>query len=429
MRDKILNGEVPIAYFGGGYIGTSGSIGWAEIGVKVIIYDINKEVVDKINKGEAPLVNLEFFIQTRFNDLVNEGLIRATYNKEDMPKGAVILIAVPSEKDALPWWEPIRASLIFARSLNPRLVVMESTLSVKMLENIQREFFDLPFVVASRRDWFQSPNLSLKVLDRIYGSDKPEIAEMAHEVLSLVSPKLHRASSENVAALVKSVENSLLHLPIIYAQQLTKAYPDVPIGELLALCGTHHRIPYYYVQAKVSGYCIHASSLYVYDGARNKDAVTILREVIETNKDVPFSYFEPLKNYFKGKKILVLGISYFPEHKMSKNCAWEEIIEIFKDSDISIHDPYYTDAEITKMTIKRYESKWRENLGKYDGIFMLCNHKEYLRGYPRGIKRGAYVFDNLPCGWENYRKNFEQDGIYYFKPGDAYNRLVPQTKN
>lgn len=427
MREKILNNEIPIIYHGVGYIGTSGSIALAENGIRVLGYDINQNIVNKINKGESPLINLEFYVQSRFKELVDEGLIRATTNKKLIPKHAIHLIAVPSEKDSKPWWEPVDECLGFISTLEPILIVLESTLSVAMLETIQKKYKDLPICYATRRDWFVSPDQTLKTLDRIYGADKKEVADLTHEFLSIVSPKLHRASTSKIAVLVKSTENSLLHIPCIYLQQLSKAYPDVDIGELAMLCGTHPRINSYFLNSKISGYCIHISSEYTYEGASNKNELSILEDVIKTNKQVPYNYFNPLKDYLKGKKILVLGISYSPEHKMNKNTAVDEIVEVFKDSQISIHDPYFTEKEIIDTYNKPYEACWKHNLDKYDAIFVICPHKEYLRGYPQGINKGTYIFDNLPNGWELYRKKFGENGIYYYKPGDALNKLVPKV--
>jgi UDP-N-acetyl-D-mannosaminuronate dehydrogenase len=266
--------------------------------------------------------------------------------------------------------------------------------------------------------------MSLQELDRIYGANDDEVANKTFDFLSIVCRTLHRASSAKVATIIKACENSMLHLPIMYAQQLVLAYPDLPVGEILDLVSTHWRIGKYYCTARVGGYCVNLSSKYIRDGTKNP--IPIINNVIEMDKKTPSIYFLPLRKMLRNKKILLLGISYSADLRMAKNCPWENVVEMFEESEILIHDPYFTPEEIKILSGKEYENEWKKNIGNYDAIFFLCNHREYLRGYPKGIKKGAYVFDNLPGGWECYKDRFKEDGIYYFKPGMPYQDLVPR---
>ena len=92
---------------------------------------------------------------------------------------------------------------------------------------------DLLIGLAPRRDWFLAEGFGLRELDRIYSGTDPQSTLATHDVLGLVNDVLHQAPSHREGELVKCVENAYRHMDITLANELTLAFPDVDMVEVL----------------------------------------------------------------------------------------------------------------------------------------------------------------------------------------------------
>lgn len=421
MRERLLAGKSHVVMHGGGYIGLTNAMSFAQAGVKAVVYDPVEWIVDKCHRGECHLVGVESFMQAKLADYVREGLITATANPSDtiIRSGLVHFIGVPTERDNEPWFEPLCTCLRLLKEINPSLIIVESTLTPGVLPSILQDLSmeSHPIGTSPRRDWFISPEKTLKVLPRVYGADTKEIADAMQAVLSIVCDKLVRASSREVAIMVKSVENMLLHVPIMVANELTHAYPHIPIREVLQLASTHWRIPLYFPSMKVAGYCIGLSSKYVYDGAAHPEELSIINATIKCNSEEPWFYPRKIAEVLgRDVSVAILGVSYHADLKMHVNTVVKEICETFPN--VKIHDPYYSDAEVCQFFGK--ETLDPADLSEFSAIFILVHHKAFTRMTPgvlSTIQSGTVVIDNLGA-WERHRDFFASCSVRYYRIGD-----------
>jgi len=109
LRKKLLDGERKIAVWGTGYIGFSTMANFAVNGVSCLGTDIVQSVVDKINAGVIPILNMEYWLGFPIEPLVRTGMIRTTSDWRDLisEEMAVHMIAVPTEKGDEPWDQPL----------------------------------------------------------------------------------------------------------------------------------------------------------------------------------------------------------------------------------------------------------------------------------------------------------------------------------
>ena len=211
-------------------------------------------------------------------DLINEDVIAH-------------FVAIPTEKDGKPYFDILKDVLhkiCEIKSLNLEykpLVIIESTLTPKtsermiipLLKNQGIEIGkDILFAVAPRRDWFVEGNKSLRELDRVFGSIDESSNNATREVLEIVCDKLHAATSYRVSEMVKSIENAYRHMEITLANQLSLAYPDENMREVLKLVGTKWNIGTFYPGFGSGGYCIPLSSQYVTEGISDNNKLTLL---------------------------------------------------------------------------------------------------------------------------------------------------------
>jgi UDP-N-acetyl-D-mannosaminuronate dehydrogenase len=223
-------------------------------------------------EGRVPVANLEYWLGFDPKPLVDAGMIRATTDWEELLNDeiAVHMIAIPTEKGDKPWDGALRdvtekiAKVETTQNISP-LMIIESTLTPKKTDELVipilesaglRVGRDIHVGVAPRRDWFISPEKNLKTLPRIVGGTTPETTKLMMEVLSIVCDHLVPATDHRHAEMVKSIENAYRHVEITLANQLSLAFPDLDLIEVLRLVGTKWNIGTFHPSFGTGGYCL-----------------------------------------------------------------------------------------------------------------------------------------------------------------------------
>ncbi|MGB2828193.1 MAG: nucleotide sugar dehydrogenase, partial [Dehalococcoidales bacterium] len=326
MKEKLLSGEKTIGVWGIGYIGYSSMAYFASKGVKCLGMDIDAGKVDQINNGILPIQNIEYWLGFDTRPLVTSGMIKATTDWQQLVSAdiPVHLICIPTEKDDVPYdgilIDVIEKLSTFGKANmeSPPLIIVESTLTPNTTERTIMPAFekkgmkagrDILVGVAPRRDWFISPEKSLKNLPRVVGGTTPETTALMQEVLAIVCDTILPAKDHRHAELVKSIENAYRHVEITLANQLSLAYPDIDMREVLTLVGTKWNIGTYHPSFGTGGYCIPLSSQYVLSGTDNADRLSILNAASGTDRNLPVMVAE---NVIKkgGCKVGILGLAY-----------------------------------------------------------------------------------------------------------------------
>jgi nucleotide sugar dehydrogenase len=410
-----------IAVWGTGYIGLSTMVYFAKKKIKCIGYDIDKNKVRSINSGIIPLKDLEKWFGFDIKKLVKKDYLRATSNFNNLISEEFIVhfIAIPTEKNGKPYYKPLMNVLnIISKFSNsklniPPLIIVESTLAPKVSDKkilpfLKKNKFEVGknilFSVAPRRDWFIEGNKNLENLDRVYGSTDSYSAKATRDVLSIVCKKLHNASSYKVSEMVKSVENAYRHMDITLANQLSVAFPNDNIREVLKLVGTKWNVETFHPGIGSGGYCIPLSSRYVLSQVKDKKKLTLLRETVKTDDKMSLTISNSIIKK-KLKKIGVLGLSYKGDLKVSVLSKVIPLVKSLKKKNLSVKlfDPYFTPQEIKKATgVETF--KFPNQLTKFDCIIVTVSHKQFkipknkLKKY---LKNCKFIIDHEGA-WETY---------------------------
>ena len=438
IRNLLIEGKAKLGVWGCGYIGLTSMVNFANEGVYVIGHDTDRKVVSALGKGDVQIPNLDYWIGFPVKPLVQNRMIQSTADWEDMlnPDIRVHLIAVPTEKEGEPWHEPLldvmnKLSKRAPTYENPDLIIIESTLTPGMFDSIVTKTLadagksvgqEFLVGIAPRRDWFDSPEKSLKALARVIGGTDPDTTEVMRSVLSIVCSSLIPASDHHVAEMVKSVENSILHVCATYATQLACAYPNLNITEVLKLASTHWRIPLYYPSMGTGGYCIPVSSKYVRDGAAHPVFLKLIEQTLEFDHNQPYFVADLIAKKLNGNNVGILGLTYKRDLKVHILSPSLGIIERLKSQgiNVSIHDPYYSSQEILDV-VGITTFNYPEDLSQFDGLVVVPPHRIYAQT-PKNIlfgnlRRGQLVLDNEGV-WEKWRKDMLDKGIDYHRVGD-----------
>jgi len=394
-KEELISGKIKIGVWGCGYIGYTTLVNYANKGIFGVGTDTNKELINIINKGEIPLPNLDYWLGFPVKPLIENGFIKVIENWKELIDDDEVLInfiCIPTENGAEPWDNAlidVVDKLIQKEIKDPIVVIIESTLTPgkcdqilisKIRENGFRLGKDFIIGVAPRRDWFISPDKNLRTLPRIVGGDSKKSTNIIYDILSIICDNLIKASSYREAELVKSIENAYRHVGITLANQLAIAYPNVNIKEVLRLVGTKWNIPTYYPSIGTGGYCIPLSSKYVSMGSKKPEELTILRETIQYDTNLPKKIIKNLLKKYNCKSFAILGIAYKADLKVHILSPALRIIKYLLEKDIfvKVFDPYYTKEEIKNIT-NCETFKYPQELSKFDCIIIIPNHRLFTQ--------------------------------------------------
>jgi nucleotide sugar dehydrogenase len=274
--------------------------------------------------------------------------------------------------------------------------------------------------VAPRRDWFISPEKNLKALPRIVGGTTPQSTREIINVLSIICDHLIPAPDHRHAEIVKSVENAFRHVEITLANQLSLAYPNLNMTEVLKLVGTKWNVGTFHPSFGTGGYCIPLSSKYVLEGAEDPNRLTILKDTVMTDEALPVLIADRIAD--RGfSKVGVLGLSYKGDLKVHILSPTLRITRRLVERGVSvkINDPYYADDEIKKITGAE-SFIFPTGLSEFDCVIIVAGHRLYKAISESELRRHLVkcrlIMDNLEETWKDF--DWSSSGIRYLTAGD-----------
>ncbi len=405
LKQELIDGKKSIGIIGAGFIGFSTAFYFSREGIRTVIYDVDKNTIDKINNRETPTQDLEKWLGSH----ANFDMICGTTIFEDLRACNPLFIAVPTEKGGDPWFDAIED--VFQK-INPthsnKLLIIESTLGPGTCDKILIPLLEHgnQIIVAPRRDWHgfgDDKSKTLPVLPRVVGGMDRFATRQAADVLSLVCKTIHTCNYKE-AELVKATENTIRNLEINFGNQLMLAYPSVNVRKVLELVGTKWNMPTLHPHiAPPGGYCINMAPRYIYDGAEERKFLSLLRSVLNYEPRHTHEMMSMIIKRFNPKRIAILGYAYMGNIKIDKMSAAKDIITFLEAEriDFAVHDPLYTRQEIETIEKLNYLD-YPIDLRDFDMVILTAGHNEYNTQIP---EFNGIVID-VPGIWQKWKKQF-----------------------
>lgn len=325
MHHRLKNIEISVV--GLGYIGTPTATLFANAGFKVYGYDINKEVIESLNRGVIHIVEPD----------LEELFKKALFSGRLMPKGEIVaadiyIVCVPT-----PLNEYKRADLSYVKKalemILPlmkagNIIVLESTVppgTTRWIEGMLREKGFVP-----DRDVFVA-HCPERVLpgrivyefennDRIIGTGSPEAGQLLKAVYSRVvkNGNIHITKPE-VAELCKLVENTYRDVNIALANELSIICDElqVDVYELIELANRHPRVNLLTPGTGVGGHCLAVDPWFIAEKAPGSSR--LISTAREVNDRKPYWLAEKIvrsieSEWGKTKPVIGMsGLSYKPD--------------------------------------------------------------------------------------------------------------------
>jgi UDP-N-acetyl-D-glucosamine dehydrogenase len=397
-----------VAIVGAGYVGLPLAQIFAEGGNEVLLVDVERRIVDGINRGES---HIEDVPSEALKPLVDKGLVRASSRYDDLRDSDAILIALatPLTKQREPDLSIVTAACrdIAERLQKGQLVVLESTtypgttreVVQPILEEISglRAGEDFHLAFSPERVDPGNEHWSTKTVPKIVGGIDEESTRRAAELYGSVVDTVHAVSSPEAAEMTKLLENIFRSVNIALVNELAQICErmGIDVWEVVDAAATK---PFGFMSFKpgpgLGGHCIPVDPFYLTWKAREYGFYTEFIELAgKVNEGMPYycrSLISQALNHgahksLSGSKVLVLGVAYKSDISDVRESPALKVIQLLETAgaDVSYHDPHVP-------SLNGKESVALEP-GAYDCVAILTAHSSI--DHAQVVREASVVVD------------------------------------
>ena len=390
-----------ICVIGLGYIGLPTACLLSNNGHNVVGVDINKQVVDSVNKGVPPFT--ELLLEELLTAAVESGKLIACL--EPVPSD-VFLIAVPTpirNRSA-----DLRCLISAVESVVPHLedgnmVIIESTIPPKTSEDIVLPLLnksgkkDIGVVYCPERAIPGNTIYEMINNERIIGSLNAKTGQRANRIYCSFVKGVTHLTSIRTAETVKLVENTYRDVNIAIANEFAMISEDigVDVWEVIELANKHPRVNILRPGAGVGGHCIAVDPWFL-----SNPSTQMINTAREVNDNMPTHVMGLVKKIIPiGSTITVFGLAYKPDVDDVRESPSLKFIEIAEGwgYKVKVYDPL-----VGKSLV---EDAVRDS----DCVVIMVNHACFKGiDYSRISKlmRNKNILDTQNCLYGKHLKEF-----------------------
>lgn len=429
LIEKIRDRTIQVGVIGLGYVGLPLAVEKAKSGFKTIGFDIQREKVELVNRGENYIGDV---IDGDVAELVKSGMLQATSDYSFLAEVDFIAICVPTPLDV---YQQPDISYVMSSSEDiatylrrGMIVVLESTTYPGTTEELIRPILEKgsrlkcgvdfylgfsPERVDPGNQFFKTKNTP-KVVGAI-GDDALEVISVMYE--AVLDSEVFRASSPAVAEMEKILENTYRNINIGLVNELAILCNrmGIDIWEVIEAASTK---PYgfqaFYPGPGLGGHCIPLDPYYLSWKAREYNFHTsMIESSMMINDRMPEYCVERVgsilnveRKALNGSKILALGVAYKSNIDDFRESPAIKVIELLKikGAIVEYFDPYIAECKIGEEDIKGLISLKETSIPDYDLVIVLTGHSDV--DYESVCNQAQIVFDTRnACRKVNDRKN------------------------
>ncbi len=373
-----------------GYIGLPTAALMAKNSITVIGVDVNKEVVNTVNKGRIHIVEPE--LSGLVKSVIEEKKLRAS--TEPAPSD-VFLIAVPTpfKGNHVPDISYVESAtrMIIPYLRTGNLFIIESTSPIFTTEKMAKLIFserpelegNIYIAYCPERVLPGNVIYELENNDRVIGGVNEESTQAAIAFYSkFVKSTLHRTNART-AEMCKLVENSSRDVNIAFANELSMICDraDINVWELIKLANKHPRVNILQPGTGVGGHCIAVDPWFIVSDFPKESR--IIRTAREINNYKTLWVIEKVKNSIllfnketsRIPKVALMGIAFKPNIDDLRESPAKQVVEqllAFKEAEYLVVEPNIDTFDLAELT--HYEDAYNEA----DLIVFLVAHREFL---------------------------------------------------
>ncbi len=386
-----------------GKIGLPLAVQFANKGHQVIGCDVNQKTVDLINSGTEPFPG-EAHLQEYLSKVVKSGNLIATTDTQDaVSKSEAVVVVVPLfvDEQGVPdfGWMDAATEKIGAGLKRGTLVSYETTLPVGTTRNRFAKALEKASGLTAGKDFTLVFSPERVLTGRVFADLRkyPKLVGGIDAASTAAGVKFYEAVLDFDDRPDLQQKNGVWDLGSCEASEMAKlaetTYRDVNIAlanqfavfaeganiDIAKVIAASNSQPYSHIHQPgiaVGGHCI---PIYPRFYLWNDPKATVVAAARAANAAMPEHAVELLEEEIgnlSGKNVAVLGISYRGGVKESAFSGVFPTVAALtaKGTKVVVHDPMYTDAEITALGFTPYKIG-----GAVDGMILQADHAEYKK--------------------------------------------------
>jgi nucleotide sugar dehydrogenase len=386
-----------------GKIGLPLAVQFANKGHQVIGCDVNQKTVDLINAGTEPFPG-EAHLQEHLSKVVKSGNLIATTDTQDaVAKSEAVVVVVPLfvDEQGVPdfGWMDAATEKIGAGLKPGTLVSYETTLPVGTTRNRFAKALEKASGLIAGKDFTLVFSPERVLTGRVFADLRkyPKLVGGIDAASTAAGVKFYEAVLDFDDRPDLQQKNGVWDLGSCEASEMAKlaetTYRDVNIAlanqfavfaeganiDIAKVIAASNSQPYSHIHQPgiaVGGHCI---PIYPRFYLWNDPKATVVAAARAANAAMPEHAVDLLAQELgnlSGKNVAVLGISYRGGVKESAFSGVFPTVAALtaKGAKVVVHDPMYTDAEITTLGFAPYKIG-----GAVDGMILQADHADYKK--------------------------------------------------
>ena len=401
ILNRITDKSAVIGIVGLGYVGLPLMLRFAEVGYKVLGFDIDQSKVDALMAGRSYIehISAESIAEAR------ERGFEATTDFARAPEADTLIMCVPTPLNK--YREPDLSFVIDTiDSLVPylragQLVSLESTTypgttDEELMPRIESRGFkvgdDVFLVFSPEREDPGNPNFCTRTIPKVCGGVTPACQEVGVALYSAVIDQVVPVSSTRAAEMTKLLENihRAVNIGLVNEMKIVADRMGIDIHEVIRAAATKPFgfVPYY-PGPGLGGHCIPIDPFYLTWKAReygvNTRFIELAGEVNSTMPDYVISKVGSALNLrqksINGSRVLVLGIAYKKNVDDMRESPSVILMEKLRDlgADVAYSDPHV--PVFPKMREHNFDLKSQpftaESIASYDCVVLATDHDKF----------------------------------------------------
>ena len=344
-----------VAIVGQGYVGLTITVGALSAGHQVTGIDKSAAVVAGLKSGKS---HIEGIANPLISKAIESGSFQVTDSYLQAADSDVIVIAVPTPLDEKGFAD-LSLLISAAKSLgevlkSPKLIINESTSYPGTLREVIKPLVDSVsgqshlYAISPERVDPGNKSFGVKNTPRVVGGLSDHARDATVAFYKSFCDEVVPVSSAEVAEAAKLFENTFRFINIGLVNEFAEIMSamGIPADEVLKAAGSK---PYgfmpFHPNVGIGGHCIPVDPMYLQERAKEFGVTSkyiALSE--EINHRMPKYVARRLMDEYgeiKGKKVLVVGVSYKADISDTRESPAKPFVESLKEfgAEVSWHDP------------------------------------------------------------------------------------------
>jgi UDP-N-acetyl-D-glucosamine dehydrogenase len=369
LEARFRSGAARVGTLGLGYVGLPLSVEFASAGLEVTGFDLSREKVDAVNRGESYVKDVP---SERLQGLLRDGRLRASTDFAELAGCDAVIICVPTPlgktKDPDLQMVVDAAKSIAATLHQGQLVVLESTtypgtteeLILPMLTErglkVGQDFF---LAFSPERVDPGNKNFHTRNTPKIIGGVTPGCTRVTQALYSRAIDTVIAVSSTRAAEMVKLLENTFrsVNIGLVNEVALMCARLGVDVWEVIdAAASKPFGFMPFYPGPGLGGHCIPIDPLYLSWKLKTLNYRARFIELAgEINSAMPEYVLERITDALndrqksvRGSRVLVLGVSYKRDIDDVRESPALDVLRLLESrgARVAYNDPYVRELRL-----------------------------------------------------------------------------------